>query len=826
MRWTDLAEWASRHDLADGARADLRRLFQAGEASTLVLGDGAGDSPWLATDDAPSEPTRWLTPRYRHVADLGSGAMGSVVRVYDAVLERQVALKVLHDASAADRARLATLFTAEARATAQLEHPNIVPIHDLGELPDGRLFFTMKEIRGVTFTQLITEVHRASAGRRDWRESPSGWTLRRLLGVLHRVCEGVAHAHANDVLHRDLKPDNVMVGDLGDVLIVDWGLALRLPVSAPRPVVAGTPAYMAPEQAIGRVDLLSPASDVFALGGMLHQVLTGRPPRSGTSTQDVLDQAQTARPGRCTPPFAVDEDLLAIRNRALCWEAADRFTDAREMAKRLGAWLDGALQRERAMSLVQLAADALPHARLLREQAKEDELAGAKLLSSLPTWATVAEKRAAWDLQDRAQTRRDDADLEELRVLQLLQAALTYAPNLPEAHHALAEHHRFHHVEAELRHDTGEARKHELLLRAHDIAGLHAGYLDGKGLVSLVTEPAGAHVELLRFRERDRQLVPEAAHSVGQTPLVDVALAPGSYLLRVTHPRCEPVSYPVYLERGGAWQGLPPGASEPLPVPLPPIGELEPGAVYVPAGWTRLIRLDAIRAPLPVPAWVDGFVMDRHPVTNRDYLAFLNALVADGRADEARSFAPRDRSMRSDESIYDVAPSGEYCLRADVDGDAWLPDYPVVLVDWVGASAYAAWRASREGKPWRLPTAIEWEKALRGADGRVFPWGNRTDPTFANRRGSLPGRPLPATIDQFTTDVSVYGVRGLGGNVRDWTTERDASPDATARVSFGGAWSTVFEAGQQLALLELSPTSRVDTVGFRLVRSVNRADWC
>src|SRR5690606_17346235 len=112
-------------------------------------------------------------------------------------------------------------FVEEAQCSAQLQHPGIVPVHELGRLADGRLYFTMREIRGRTLTEVIAEVHEAS-GDGEWRPGPSGFTFRRLVDAFHRVCEAVAYAHHRGVIHRDLKPDNVMLGEHGEVLVVDW----------------------------------------------------------------------------------------------------------------------------------------------------------------------------------------------------------------------------------------------------------------------------------------------------------------------------------------------------------------------------------------------------------------------------------------------------------------------------------------------------------------------------------------------------------------------------------------------------------------------------
>jgi eukaryotic-like serine/threonine-protein kinase len=221
--------------------------------------------------------------RYTLVRELGRGGMGVVYEVHDHELERSVAMKVVDDPT-----------RAEARIIAALEHPGIVPVHDVGLLEDGRLYYTMKLVRGVRLDEWARQEH----GRTE------------ALRVFARICEPVAFAHANGVVHRDLKPENVMVGEFGAVLVMDWGVA-RADDGEHDRLVVGTPGYMAPEQARGeRADV---RSDVYALGRMLS-FLTG---------------------GDATRP------LKAIVARATATNANDRYADARELANDVIRFLDG-----------------------------------------------------------------------------------------------------------------------------------------------------------------------------------------------------------------------------------------------------------------------------------------------------------------------------------------------------------------------------------------------------------------------------------------------------------------------------------------------------
>ena len=249
--------------------------------------------------------------RYRVVSKLGQGGMGSVYCVEDEALGRQVALKViaLSDTEGEFRNRLLH----EARVIAQLEHPGIVPVHDVGTLPDGRVFYTMKLVQGQRLDQ-----HRSGLT-----------TLTERLRLFQRICEPVAFAHAHGVLHRDLKPQNIMVGPFGEVLVLDWGLSKLLDGSrettfattmpnvstdTQHGAVLGTPGYMSPEQAGANTRVGYP-TDVYSLGAILKFLLEG------------FD--------------SVPRPLAAILKKCLEPEPSARYSSAQDLESDIGRYLDG-----------------------------------------------------------------------------------------------------------------------------------------------------------------------------------------------------------------------------------------------------------------------------------------------------------------------------------------------------------------------------------------------------------------------------------------------------------------------------------------------------
>jgi tetratricopeptide (TPR) repeat protein len=329
-------------------------------------------------ETASELPASLLTRVDRYVLgeEIARGGMGVIYRANDTALSREVAVKVLHDKYGPDSG-VARRFADEARITAQLQHPAIPPVHDLGTLPDGRPFLAMKFIKGHTLNELLAARPDPSAERS------------RFVAVFEQVCQAVAYAHAHGVLHRDLKPANVMVGAFGEVQLMDWGLAKVL-ASRDLPLleldpeatlagtqvislrdsdgsftqagsVLGTPSFMPPEQAVGAVSKVDQRSDVFGLGAILAVILTGQSPFASVDAEATRVKAAQGDVAECFARLdtcGAEPELIALCKRCLSPRAAERPAHGGEVAQAVAELRAAADERARRAELERVQAEA------------------------------------------------------------------------------------------------------------------------------------------------------------------------------------------------------------------------------------------------------------------------------------------------------------------------------------------------------------------------------------------------------------------------------------------------------------------------------------
>jgi serine/threonine protein kinase/formylglycine-generating enzyme required for sulfatase activity len=380
-----LGEFLEQHSINDDAAFDelLRRHPNCAEYLRRLAGYVRGALGGGSTPRDSSIPPR-LVPliarlrrleardleRFEERDVIGEGGMGIVLGVHDNVLQRDLARKAIRaERLQSDRGdRPLERFIAEAQITAQLDHPGVVPVHDLGLDPAGNPYFTMRRVRGEDLGAVFL---------RAWNGEPD-WSLARVIGLMLRVCETMAYAHSKNVIHRDLKPANVMVGRFGEVYVMDWGLAralgkpdprdLRLELAPPTTTllrtatrdegtpdevlitgdgaILGTPCYMSPEQARGDLAAIGKSTDIYAVGAMLYELLARHKPycRPGVKTtgRALLRWIHDGPPhplNKITPD--APEPLIAIAEKSMAREPDARYASMSKMADDLRAWLEG-----------------------------------------------------------------------------------------------------------------------------------------------------------------------------------------------------------------------------------------------------------------------------------------------------------------------------------------------------------------------------------------------------------------------------------------------------------------------------------------------------
>jgi WD40 repeat protein/serine/threonine protein kinase len=396
-----------------------------------------GDS--VVVQPQSSEVPSKADSKYQLHGEIARGGMGAILKGRDTDLNRDLAIKVLLE-SHKDNPDVVQRFIEEAQIGGQLQHPGIVPVYELGQFADERPYFSRKLVKGQTLAALLTE-----------RQTPAD-DRARFLGVFNKVCETMAYAHSRGVIHRDLKPANIMVGAFGEVQVMDWGLAkvlnaggmadekkahqkqdvsvictLHKEGSNGVPIVGshtlagsvmGTPAYMAPEQALGEVDRLDERTDVFGLGAILCEILTGAPPYTGKDGTEVFRLATRGKLDDCHARLescGAEPDLIELAWRCLAPEPEGRPRNAGAVADRISAYLasvesrlrtaevERAAEAARAEEALHTAAEARLKTRAER-RARRLQLGFAALIVSATAVAGIA---AAWSAMYQSQLRRE-----------------------------------------------------------------------------------------------------------------------------------------------------------------------------------------------------------------------------------------------------------------------------------------------------------------------------------------------------------------------------------------------------------------------------------
>ena len=743
--------------------------------------------------------------RYVVRAKLGSGGMADVYLAEDTDLRRRVALKVLPPETAADEQARRRL-TREARAAAALEHPHICVVHEVDQV-DGRLVIVMQYVEGETL---------------DIRLRRAPLSVDEALALAVQIADGVADAHAHAILHRDLKPGNVMITSRGSAKVMDFGLAKsagdveeradagetrtesRL-ISTPGTVL-GTWPYMSPEQVRGEV--LDPRSDIFSLGAMFYEMVAGRRPFEGPTPAAIASAILTVDPLPLArfAPDAPDE-LMRIISKALRKPVDDRYQTAQDLLTDLRTLRE---ERDFRRRLERSSSERMPPA----VPASTPMSGGAAPLTPAPlTPAPLTPAPltpAPLQSQSTPVLSRAHVVWPAAVAAVLVLVAAGWGWSTWRERRVKAE------SEAALPRVTALAEQGRFF-EAYDLAVAIEPILGDdprlKGLMpaisatlSVATEPAGARVSLTRFTPGQ----PSARLAVGTTPLTTIRVPRGDYLIEVAKDGFAPVEQSISarpVEANGMRFPVPPLK---VSYSLTPASSMPPGMVHVPGGRYRLTSWER-----PTDRAVDlaGFYIDKYEVSNANFRQFVTAggyLKREYRREpitRAGRPLPWEEAMRLFRDRTGLPGPRDWANQRPPEGRT---DHPVSGVSWYEAAAYGVFR----GKV--LPTMFQWEKAARGtavvpAIAWAMPWGAIVRGEDVGQRANFNGSDtIPVTGMAF--GMSPYGAFNMAGNVAEWT--RNDTPDGY--IATGGGWADpVYTFGQ----FGVRPGAyRSETIGFRLVQ--------
>jgi eukaryotic-like serine/threonine-protein kinase len=656
--------------------------------------------------------------RYHLLEPLGQGGMAVVYRAYDTRLEREVALKLIRMEAFPPEVydRILARFEREAKALAKMAHPHIVRVFDYGEY-ESAPYLVMELLEGGTLKQSLS-------GR-----LPVGAAA----GLLAPVADALAYAHRRGILHRDVKPSNILLTEEGQVVLTDFGIAKLLAGEGERTLTGtgmgiGTPEYMAPEQGLGRE--VDGRADVYALGVMLFELLTGRKPYTAdTPMAVILKQVNDPlpRPRDLVPDLPPDVERVLLK--ALAKKPEDRYEDMEAFAvvlKRLAALENPTIVLD--PELMHRAMDAAEVA------------TGENAVESLPSSARWA--RVASDTLETAETQDD--------------------------------------FEVEARRSPATKRGGKFAARMPDRRRLSRAGV-GLALLAVAGVLLAAGVGWVQKRS---QITSAAVQSTIEAHIRTTA--------------------EMELGKQTAFAGVPtatPAARDMMTRVREIDGMLE---VYIPAGKFIMgsTREDPDADDDEFPqheVYLDAYWIDQTEVTNGQYQLCVAEEVC---------------------TVPNKSPSS---TRSSYYGEAAFADFPVIYLIWNQAATYCEWAGGR------LPSEAEWEKAARGEDGRLYPWGNENPTCELSNSSSCIGDTVP--VGSHPDAASPYGVLDMAGNVSEWVAdwydtayyERSpgANPSGPSSGAYhllrGGSWNS------NIAFLRtasrLRPVSTWYDVGFRCARS-------
>ncbi len=792
-------------------------------------------------------------PMLENIEPYAHGGTGEIFTAQDGTLGRTVAVKTLRPKNQYSIDQIERIVR-EAKAAAQLEHPNIVPIHSLGVSPSRGVYFTMKRLRGASLRHIITQLSlRNPAYTRVYTSSV-------LMSIFLKICQGISYAHSKGIIHRDLKPENILVGNYGEVTIIDWGLVKKMDASSsthvpgrhkptsPRvdssAVVAtqysqkedmatpsaaaggislpngnltqngqlnGTPRFMSPEQVNGDVEDIDTRSDIYALGIILYELLTFRNPFEELAEENDIFNAVARgiyqHPRQTDRKYSISPELEAICLKAMAVDKETRYQAVGELIKDLTAHQEGlpvsaykaplyvrvmkfskrnpiktsailsciiaifiylmvssfldSLYFKRTMKQVQVSVvTAEFKLDKLDKQLEHDAAVPLEAVASSDANKKLTPERYD-ELRDEIESHFNEANLLLNSVAGLHHGAQfviqTWRERIMTAqiefclkHGKIKELRKIRAIMSAAMGGDLEAYSYRMrtLIRDMETALLGVCHLQ------VESNPPGADV-MISYTEQTEEGVMTTGVPVNEdllyTPVYNYSMGKGTYIVTLRLDGAPDISFPVTLKHGESKQ---------LMIDIP--REIPEGTVYIPGG-TCMVGGAQSPYKREYEVNMEPFFISRREVTNREYISFWLTLQDTKLLNAYMSRVLLSRGSNLPKNAWNR--NGKPIAEIDL-------DKPVVGIPREAAQAYCAWYGERRGRPCRLPTAEEWEKAARGTDGRLYPWGNVFVKEYAFTYENKAARKefgLWAKPESFPMDVSPYGVYDMAGNVREWT---------------------------------------------------------
>lgn len=714
----------------------------------------------LASDHSSSlveEMTKNTQERYLTRDLLGHGGFSLVHKVYDVKIGRDIAVKNLNPNATEV---MQHTFLLEARIMSQLDHPGILPVYDFIEnhsmLDDVTFGYSM---RIATHNSLY-----------EYLKTKKIHDHYKICNILIQVSLALEHAHQRGVLHRDIKPHNILLGHEGEVYLTDWGVCTLMPhhpdyrflSESMKSLIVGTPAYMAPEQIQKGYHKITTVTDVYGLGATLYHTLSGVSPYSESNLSDVL---QAMKDGRLITPsevwkrkgkaFPYPKFLELICLKSLSLNPQDRYQSAKEFADVLEKFTNGELEQERARESAQASYDVgqdhlvhfIKHLNHHSQLTNHVEIARSVYKRSRKDH----DRLILWNLENTLDEILNPMEASFAHAISAFQSAIRDLPTHDDSRKSLIQLYKARYQQALEVNDQRMMIFFEERIKEYTTSKELIEF-ERSSELRLTDLPKGTTVKVFfsHLKRYSNDLIEKCV--IKNYTNETIFLKRGRYLIKCIHKEASETRIILWIKK---YQQLE------IKSPLPKKHSVPPGFVYI----------------------KDKLAFGEYPVTISDYYDFLNDISPD----HAKMHQPRYHQT----AYCGRSENGRFELPyTDIEGDTWLHNWPVMLVSYHDACAYVEWLSKQMSARIRIPNEAEWLEAAGSSDGRSYPWGMNFDTSLCMMRESHEGRPIPVPVGSRKTDCSPYGIYCVAGNICQWVSTQ-ADGISTRKRILGSSYNSM-----------------------------------